>query len=188
MSEGDNTLNILNFLVMKTLKSKYFFLIIFMILSGIVKAQEDEEDIFYEPLKLAGPRVGITYVSGDLGKMMVENGISPYLSQFGWQFETRYFTTRTGFQGLIETVILVGGLETDNPTLSGSLLVGFRTAAGFEAGAGPSISTSGGHSFVMAIGHTAKTEYVNIPINFAIDPSSSAVKYSLLVGFNIRKR
>ena len=73
-------------------------LIIFSLLGTpfSLKAQDqsEEEDVrMYEPLKLSGPRAGITYISGDLGKQMSENGINQYFSQFGWQFESRYFTT-----------------------------------------------------------------------------------------------
>lgn len=173
---------------MKVLAIKPLILLFLILISLTVKAQTKEEGIVYEPMKLSGPRLGLTYIGGELGDYMVENGINPYLSQFGWQFETRYFTTRTGFQGLVETVILLGGFETQEPTLSGSILVGFRTASGFEAGAGPNISTAGGHAFVLAVGHTAKTEFVNIPVNFAIVPSKDSIKYTLLIGFNIRRR
>ena len=142
-----------------------------------------------KPIKLSGPRAGLTYIGGDLGKYMRDNNISQYISQVGWQFETRYFETRDGLQGLIETVILLGGFETDQPVLSLSLLVGFRTRDGFEAGVGPSLSTAGEgtRSFVFAVGHTYKNDNVYIPINFAIDPSAGAVKYTFLVGFILRK-
>ena len=148
---------------------------------------QDVQNEMYEPLKLSGPRAGLTYIGGEQGKQMAEYGINQYISQFGWQFETRYFTTKDGFQGLVETVILLGAFETEEPTLSATLLVGFRTKSGFEAGAGPSLSTAAGNAFVFAIGHTAKTENVNIPVNFAISPSSDAVKYTFLIGFNIRR-
>jgi hypothetical protein len=174
---------------MKNLAIKLVILLVLIIVSLSVKAQytQEEEEAMYEPLKLSGPRVGMTYIGGDLGDQMIEYGLNPYISQFGWQFETRYFTTKTGFQGLVETVILLGGFETEEPVLSGSLLFGFRTRTGFEAGAGPNLSTASGNAMVFAIGHTAKTEYVNIPVNFAIVPSSESVKYTFLVGFNIRR-
>lgn len=172
---------------MKSSVLKSGFLLVLFLISFNGMAQYDD-GIIYEPMKLSGPRVGLTYIGGDLGQMMMDNDINPYISQFGWQFETRYFTTRTGFQGLVETVILLGGFETEEPVLSGSLLVGFRTKDGFEIGAGPNISTASGNAFVFAIGHTAKTEFVNIPVNIAIVPSSEAIKYTFLIGFNIRRR
>jgi len=172
---------------MKNLGIKLAVLLTLTLSSLTVKAQV-EEVIAYEPMKLSGPRVGLTYIGGDLGKLMMENDINPYISQFGWQFETRYFTTQSGLQGLVETVILLGGFEAEEPVLSGSLLFGFRTRSGFEVGAGPNLSTASGNAFVFAIGHTAKTEFVNIPVNFAIVPSSEAIKYTFLIGFNIRRR
>ena len=140
-------------------------------------------------IKLAGPRAGFTYIGGDLGKQMRDNSIAPYISQVGWQFETRYFETREGLQGLIEAVVLLGGIETQQPVLSGSLLVGFRTKSGLEAGIGPNVSTAnnGSSSLVIAVGHTYKSDNVYIPINFALVPSAGAVKYTFLVGFILRK-
>ena len=122
--------------------------------------------------------------------MLEAAGLSTLRSQFGWQFETRYFETESGFQGLIEWVPLVAGLETDNPALSLNLIVGFRTRNGFEMGVGPNISTSNGgeYSIIYAAGYSVKFDNIYFPINFAIAPSSEAVKYTLLVGFNLRNR
>ncbi len=174
---------------MKKSTIKLTLMLFLAVLSSTVKAQNDS-DIIHEPIKLSGPRAGLTYIGGEQGKKMIENGITPYISQFGWQFETRYFETRDGFQGLVETIILVGGFETDTPVLSGTLLVGFRTSSGFEAGVGPNVSTfdGGTSSFVIAVGHTVKTDFVNIPVNVAFVPSAHAVKYSFLVGFNVRRK
>jgi len=95
---------------MKSLAIKLSLLLALILISLSMMAQVEDE-IVYEPMKLSGPRVGLTYVGGDLGQLMIDNDINPYISQFGWQFETRYFTTSTGFQGLVETVILLGGFE-----------------------------------------------------------------------------
>ncbi|MEZ4827735.1 MAG: hypothetical protein R3C61_15845 [Bacteroidia bacterium] len=65
-----------------------------------------------QPVKLAGPRVGITVFTGDMVKYLESQDLAPYMSQFGWQFETRYFQTQSGYQGLVEFVPLIGGLET----------------------------------------------------------------------------
>lgn len=174
------------------MKMLQFFLVMIASMLAFVPAKGqdiEEEEKFYEPMKLSGPRFGFTYIGGDLGELMAENNINQYLTQFGWQFETRWFQTPSGFQGLIETIVLLSGFETEEPALSGSLLVGFRTRDGFEAGVGPNITTKNSdHAFVFAVGHTAKLDFVNIPINFAIVPSSDALKYTVLVGFNIRRR
>jgi len=158
-----------------------------LILFGVSASAQDIIEI-HDPIKLSGPRFGFTYIGGKIGRMLEDNNLSVYRSQFGWQFETRWFETSTGFQGLVETVVLLTGFETDDPNLSATLLFGFRTKEGFEAGAGPNITSTGDHAFVIAVGHTAKLDYVNIPFNFAISPSSDAVKYTVLMGFNIRRR
>jgi hypothetical protein len=167
-----------------------FCLFLALILSNAVTAQSIEDTVYNEPLRLSGPRVGVTIIGGDLGKMLTDNGMKNYISQFGWQFETRYFSTSSGFQGLVEFVPILGGFENDNPTLSATLLVGFRTPEGFEIGAGPNISTAegGSHSFIFAVGVTAHTDDVNIPVNLAIAPSSNSTKYTLLIGFNVRRK
>jgi len=163
------------------------FSVVVLLLSGIIANAQNETESYIEPLRLSGPRFGVTHISGDLGELLRENNMSTYKSQFGWQFETRWFQTKTGFQGLLETVVLLAGFETDDPVLSGSFLVGFRTRGGFEAGVGPLITTNEDHALVFAIGHTAKLDFVNIPINLAVVPTSDAVKYTILVGFNIRR-
>ena len=147
---------------------------------------QDDRFIRQEPLRLSGPRFGVTYIRGEQGELMDRYDISPYISNIGWQFETRWFQTNSGFQGLIETVVLIAGFETEDPVLSGNLLTGFRLKGGFESGIGLNITSSGKHAMVFAIGHTIKMDFVNIPINFAILPSSDALKYSILLGFNIR--
>jgi len=169
---------------------KFQLLLVFMCVVYISGFSQSDEEINYTPVKLSGPRAGLTYIGGDLGEKMKLGGINQYISQFGWQFETRYFETKEGFQGLVETVVLLGGFETEKPVLSGTLLVGFRTKSGFEAGAGPNLSTANGGttSFVFAVGHTAKTEGVYIPVNFAIAPSKDAMKFTFLVGFIIRRK
>ena len=149
-----------------------------------------DDPIVHRVIKLSGPRFGVTSIKGDQGDMLEAAGLSTLRSQFGWQFETRYFETESGFQGLIEWVPLVAGLETDNPALSLNLIVGFRTRTGFEMGVGPNISTSNGgeYSIIYAAGYSVKFDNIYFPINFAIAPSSEAVKYTLLVGFNLRNR
>jgi len=149
-----------------------------------------DDPIVHNVIKLSGPRFGVTSIKGAQGDMLEQAGLSTLRSQFGWQFETRYFETESGFQGLIEWVPLVAGLETDDPALSLNLLVGFRTRSGFEMGVGPNVSTAGGGEFaiIYAAGYSVKFDNVYFPINFAIAPSSESVKYTLLVGFNLRNR
>lgn len=162
-----------------------------MFMSGFSQTGESRE-----MLKLSGPRFGITAMGGDMANYLETNGLNPYMSQFGWQFETRYFQTVSGYQGLFEFVPLIGGLESRRAALSMNLLVGFRTPIGLEVGVGPNFATRGlfsenpiaTTSMVYAAGYSFKVDDVNIPVNLAFSPSDIGSKITILVGFNIRQR
>lgn len=159
-----------------------------------------------------GPRLGMTFVgAGMIQDQMKNQGLSNYFSQFGWQFETRFFTLDNGFSGLLEFVPMIGGLEQGRFLPSASLLIGGRTKKGHEFGVGPNLSQSG-WGLVLAVGSSYKVGNVCFPINLAIVPSvtkmgtsyvydpsnpyggtyvttkyQTGVRVSLLVGFNSRK-
>lgn len=142
-----------------------------------------------QALKLSGPRIGFTILSqsyADNIKDEFSTDVNPFLTQFGWQFETRIFTLDSGVSGLFEFVPLVGGLEQGKflPSLSG--LVGIRSAKGFEFGVGPNVSLSGA-GLVMAVGTNFQSQGINFPVNFAVAPSKDGARFSLLFGFNSRK-
>ena len=149
-----------------------------------------------DPIKLAGPRFGFTAVTGAAAETMKGFGLSPFMSQFGWQFETRYFQTESGYQGLIEFVPLVAGLESRQSSVSVNLLVGFRTPNGLEIGVGPNFAARGlfseapsfSRSIVYAIGHSFRIDDVNIPVNLVFSPTPTGSRITALVGFNIRQR
>jgi len=155
---------------------------------------EKEADLSEEPdymdkvLKLTGPRLGLTYfTNGKVDFGAYDAPKSPVMTQFGWQFETRYFTLKNGTQGLIEFVGLIGGMDQGLFLPSGNVLIGIRDAKGFELGFGPSLSV-GGASFVIAAGMSFRTENVYIPVNLAVTASPKNPRVSLLVGFNGRKK
>lgn len=140
-------------------------------------------------LKLSGPRLGCTILSQRYADNIQEDystNVNPFLTQFGWQFETRIFTLDSGVSGLFEFVPLVGGLEQGKflPSLSG--LVGIRSAKGLEFGVGPNVSL-GGAGLVMAVGTNFQSQGINFPVNFAVAPSKDGARFSLLFGFNSRK-
>lgn len=91
-----------------------------------------------------GPRVGIAFVGGELGKRMMapksEGGwdTHPVLSQFGYQWEKVYLSAGN-FQALIEGIALISGPEQQlfNPTIV--IMNGFRSSkSGLEFAFGPS--------------------------------------------------
>ena len=162
-----------------------------------------EEDEKLDPSKhYGGPRIGMTYLSS--GTTMVNaadlfnrRSINPLISQFGWQFETRFFKLENGGGGLIEIIPLIGGIEQGIflPSITG--IIGYRNSAGHEIGLGPSLSLSG-FGLVFAAGTSFKSGKVIFPVNIAFSPSinkrdaygnneNSGFRLSLFVGFNSRK-
>jgi hypothetical protein len=140
-------------------------------------------------LKLAGPRIGFTVLSQKYSDNIEEEygtDVNNFMTQFGWQFETRVFTLENGTSGLFEFVPLVGGLEQGKFLPSLSALVGIRGAKGLEFGVGPNLSLAGA-GLVMAVGTNFQSQGVNFPVNFAFAPSKDGARFSVLFGFNSRK-
>jgi hypothetical protein len=137
-------------------------------------------------LKLSGPRLGFTVLSSKLVDNLEEEHqetISPFITQFGWQFETRIFTLENGTSGLFEFVPLVGGLEQGKFLPSLSALVGIRGPKGIEFGVGPNISVAGA-GLVFAAGTNFQSQGINFPVNVAFAPSKDGARFSVLFGFN----
>ncbi|WP_026463268.1 hypothetical protein [Adhaeribacter aquaticus] len=146
-----------------------------------------EQPAVQETIKLNGPRVGFTIIGGDLAtRLKDEFNVNPFITQFGWQFETRLFTTSNGTSGLFEFVPLIGGLEQGKflPSLNG--LIGLRGPKGFEAGLGPNISLAG-VGFAFAVGATFQSSNINFPVNLAFVPARDGTRVGLTFGFNSRR-
>ena len=147
------------------------------------------DGILDEPIQLDGPRLGFTVLSAGVVNKARDEGtdLNPFLTQFGWQFESRLFRLPNGVSGLVEFVPLVGGLEQGKflPSVSG--LLGMRGAKGFEFGVGPNVTPLGAN-IVLAMGTSIQSNGVNFPINLAVVPGKEGVRVSLLVGFNARHR
>jgi hypothetical protein len=151
-------------------------------------AQSEETPVVVPSISLSGPRFGVTMVNGRLSNELKSRwDVNPMITQFGWQFETRFFTMPSGTAGLVEWVLLVGGLEQNVFLPSVTCLIGLRSATGLEFGFGPNVSLAGA-SFAFAAGATLKSNDINFPINLAVVPSSRGGRVSLLIGFNKRKK
>ncbi|KAB2867438.1 MAG: hypothetical protein F9K37_12450 [Bacteroidales bacterium] len=143
-------------------------------------AQVDMESLF-------GPRIGATLITGEFAQKLDEKyNAKPIISQFGWQFEWRFFNTQKGVTGIVEVIPLIGGVEQNLFVPSISSLVGLRYKNGFEVGIGPNASLTG-FGIVFAVGTTIKTGEINWPINLAFVPSTKGARFTLLFGFNIAK-
>ena len=159
---------------------------------------------------LSGPRIGVTYIVSPSSKRLKDElGIQPVLSQFGWQFEYKFFEQPGGFSGLNEFAILLGGLDqaTLAPTIS--WLLGVRSFGGTEFGGGPVLSIAemakalqdgtfglgkddsgkqlsmAGVGFALAAGVTLQSGDVHFPLNLVLTRSRDSYRLSLLVGFTL---
>lgn len=154
-----------------------------------VSNQSPDDAILDEPIRLDGPRIGFTILSATvLGKARESiPDLNPFLTQFGWQFESRLFRLPNGVSGLVELVPLVGGLEQGKflPSVSG--LLGMRGAKGFEFGIGPNL-TPLGTNLVLAVGTSFRSNGINFPVNLAVVPGNGGTRISLMFGFNARHR
>ena len=141
------------------------------------------------PIDLSGPRFGFTQLPPETIEKLKDRDItlrSP-ISQFGWQFERQFYAKENGVAAISEWVVLVGGLDQGVPIPSVSWLVGFRTKEGAEFGIGPNI-TPAGAGLAIAAGVTFRAGPFNVPVNFAVVPSRYGSRFSVLTGFNMRRR
>ncbi len=175
----------------------------------------DDDFVYEERRRYGGPRIGLTTIGpGAFSDVLNYDGNRTTYTQFGWQFETRMFTTKEGLSGMLEVVPMIGGMDmgTIIPSISG--LIGLRTKNGIEFGLGPTLAlyvsqntSSSSLGVVIAAGMSIKSGKVNFPINLAFVPSISkkkdvfnpttgnyesktydtGFKLSLLIGFNYRK-
>jgi hypothetical protein len=140
-------------------------------------------------VSLAGPRVGLTFLSPGVVDKLRENDVhvGPVVSQFGWQLEKQFFSGQGGVTAVTELVGLIGGLEQSVAIPSLSWMVGVRTSTGTEFGIGPNI-TPAGAALAIAAGITFRQGVLNVPVNVAVVPSKAGLRVSLLSGFNLRGR
>jgi hypothetical protein len=138
---------------------------------------------------LEGPRFGFTSLSPGIIDRATENHVEirPLITQFGWQFEKRFYNMGTGLTAMNEWVILVGGLEQGLAIPSLNWMVGLRTREGAEFGIGPNLTPMGA-ALALAAGVTFRAGAMNIPMNVAVVPSKDGVRVSMLTGFNFRRR
>jgi hypothetical protein len=94
-------------------------------------------------VKLNGPRMGASFSMGKTALRLMDsnqNGgfnMYPVSSMFGYQFEFQYLSSGD-FQALIETIIMVNGLESGSFVPSFTFMNGFRfNGKGWEIGLGP---------------------------------------------------
>ena len=102
--------------------------------------------------RLAGPRVGLTFLTPGF---MADELETSMITQYGWQWESR-FADNGDIAGLVEWVVVVGGMERQMFLPSISSLVGVRTGEGMEYAVGPNLSATG-INMVFTIGKNFKS-------------------------------
>ena len=131
--------------------------------------------------KLAGPRVGLTYISEGATADFLREGFkddgegiygstgSAFTTQYGWQWETRFADGGGDVVGIVEWIALVAGMEQGKFLPSLTSVIGIRTSSGFEIGVGPNLSLAG-VGMIMGIGKNFKSGDLNIPVNLVFSP------------------
>jgi hypothetical protein len=139
-------------------------------------------------IEISGPRVGMTYVSGPRAmQRLAENGLTQWMSLFGWHFEQVVRPQIGGPSLVMEEVLLVAGLDQGTAIPSASFLMGVRTPSGWELGMGPNVSPMG-TALVVGVGKTFRYGGVTIPLNLAFVTSKGALRTSFVLGYGIRRR
>jgi hypothetical protein len=166
--------------------------------SSSVNAQQiptikDVQTPYVEPLKLDGPRIGVSFADGyNLNALREFLGDStfnpqPYMTLFGWQFEWQYFQTADGGAGLIEFIPMIAGLDQGLLLPAANIMVGYRNRRGLEFGFGPQLNLAGS-GVVAALGYNFSNGHVNFPVNLAFVKGKDTFRIGLTFGFNKRTR
>ena len=145
--------------------------------------------------KLAGPRVGVTYISAgstadflrqgfkDDGEGIYGSTGSAFTTQYGWQWETRFADGGGNVVGIVEWIALVAGMEQGKFLPSLTSVIGIRTASGFEIGVGPNLSLAG-VGMILGFGKNFKSGDLNIPVNLVFSPGRQLRSSSSYDAFN----
>ncbi len=167
--------------------------LILLICNSRLQAQTNIEAEVAKEINLSGPRIGFTYLgnaytnqinnSDEFNQLFGDATLHPLISQFGWQFETRFFTLPNGSCGVIEFVPMIGGLDQNLILPSLSVIIGARLANGLEFGMGPVFNISGS-SVSLVLGKNFNAWGINFPVNLAVTPSPDGLRSTLILGFN----
>ena len=127
---------------------------------------------------LSGPRLGATFSNDGETR-----------SQFGWHFEHQIESAARGPWLVVETVLLVGGMEQHAFIPNGTVVFGFRTPEGLEFGLGPSVTITplGFRSGIVAAGgKTFRVNGIQIPLNLAYAFDKDGSRLTVITGWAVR--
>jgi hypothetical protein len=147
------------------------------------KFEEDQSDFAKIKEKdFGGPRIGLTFIApGTVATYLTNKNLRPLITQFGWQFEKRLFTTDDGTSGLVECIPMIGGIEQGLFLPNASFLMGIRNGGkrSFEFALGPNFSVVADYKgeanlstgLVIAAGLNFVNGNINFPVNIAFVPA-----------------
>ena len=145
---------------------------------GIENSQEELNTLVYfnQPpitpttyLKNNGPRMGLSFVTGNTAKILsapkASGGLGidgpVIMSQIGYQFEGSYLSAGD-FQALLEGLIFITGVERGLFSPSIALLNGFRSSRnGWEFGFGPTFRISSAAEGYYKVDSTGEYDVIN---------------------------
>ena len=153
----------------------------------------DEGPVSFARRNLGGPRLGISYVTGqkDLWNKLQEKKMGRTLSQFGWHFEYQVIPEGGGPQFVVQFVPLVAGVEYGKFIPSGTLAMGVRFPNGIEFGLGPNVLVVGGKddpvktALVLGLGKSFNYGGVSIPLNLVYATNPDGNRVSVIFGYAI---
>lgn len=152
-----------------------------------------ESTVELERRNLGGPRIGVTYVSGngELWQTLDHNSVGRLISQFGWHFEHQVIPVGGGPQFVIEFVPMVAGVEYGKVIPSATLAMGIRFPGGIEFGLGPNVLYTGGDEvarsgLLVGIGKSIGYGGVSIPLNLVWVRNPDGNRFSFVFGYAIR--
>lgn len=153
----------------------------------------DEGPVSFARRNLGGPRLGISYVTGqkDLWNRLQEKKMGRTLSQFGWHFEYQVIPEGGGPQFVVQIVPLVAGVEYGKFIPSGTLAMGVRFPNGIEFGLGPNLLVVGGNgdaiktALVLGLGKSFNYGGVSIPLNLVYATNPDGNRVSVIFGYAI---
>lgn len=176
------------------------FLLLFLVALPI-SAQAERSELAREIPRLierdlSGPRIGLTWIPGgtELGRRIDEQGMDPFISQFGWHFENRVNPVGGGPAFVVETIPLISGVEYGKFVPGVTLAMGLRFENGVEFGIGPNVlltedegSADLTTSLVVAGGRTLDFNGVSVPLNLALATSPDGQRLSFVFGYALTR-
>ena len=140
---------------------------------------------------LAGPRIGVVYMTASPSTAFLNGDLKldddfPLQNEYdniakgalttlyGWQWESR-FADGGDVTGIVEWIVLVGGMEKGKFLPSVSSMVGARTESGLEFAVGPNLSL-GGVAMVFGVGYNFRSGNLNLPVNIGFVPGRTATR------------